>query len=177
MTRENGAETVLEMSMKRSSLFVLPLVGVVGLLPAVASAQTTWIGNVFISAIPSPANCVNSSGVSVAAVGDYYRGLYRPAVSGLGNGADSYLALVGQRSSFTIMAPNNTFRAGINYASSYVSSSINFGSNTAGITAWTQAPATPGAGTANITLTATLANFWNVKGCTVTLQAGFALAS
>lgn len=159
----------------RANVFALPVFGALALLPTLAVAQTTWIGNVFISAVPSPASCLNSSGASVAEVGDYYRGLYRPAVSGLGNGADSYLALVGQRSSFTLMVPNNTFRAGINYGSSYVSSSINFGSNTAGITAWSQAPATPGANAANLTLTATLANFWNVKGCTVTLQGAFAL--
>lgn len=162
--------------MKRSNGFILPLAGVVALLPVMASAQTTWIGNVFVSAVPAPASCLNSSGVTVAEVGDAYRGMYRPAVSGLGNGADSYLALVGTRSSFTIMVPNNTFRAGINYGSSYVSSTINFGSNTAGITAWTQVPVTPAATTLNVTVTATLANFWNVKGCTVTLQGGFTLA-
>ena len=131
----------------------------------------------FVTAVPAPGSCINSSGATVAEVGDFYRGLFRPAGAALGNGADSYLAMVSQRSSFTITVPNNSFQAGINYGSSYVSSSINFGSNTAGITRWTQVPTALAAGTANVNLTVTLANFWNLRGCTVTLQGALALAS
>jgi|APTNR8051073442_1049403.scaffolds.fasta_scaffold54207_1 hypothetical protein len=166
--------------MTRSRFTPAALAGFIGLAafcPAAAHAETTWIGNVFVTAVPAPDKCINSSGNPVAEVGDYYRGLFRPAGTALGNGADSYFALVGQRSSFTITVPNNSFQAGINYGSSYVSASINFGSNTAGITRWTQVPATPAPGTANVNLTATLANFWNVRGCTVTLQGALALAS
>lgn len=163
--------------MKRSMLpCALSLAGVLALFPTLVRAETTWIGNIFVSAVAVPSKCLNSNGSSVADVGDYYRGLFRPAVSGLDNGADSYLALVGQRSSFTIMVPNNTFQAGINYGSSYVSSSLSFGSNSAGITRWTQSPATPTATTNSINITATLANFWNVKGCTVTLRGALTLA-
>lgn len=161
--------------MKRSIVTVLGAAGALALAPMAARAQTVWTGNMFVTAVPSPTNCINSSGVSVADVGDFYRALYRPAGTALGNGADSYLALVSQRSAFAITVPNNSFRAGINYASSYVSSTVGFGSNAAGITQWQQSPTSPGTGTANVTLTATLANFWNLTGCTVTLQGALPL--
>lgn len=161
--------------MKRSIFVALGLASIGTLLPAIGEAATIWTGNMFVTAVPAPAKCVNSSGTTVAEVGDYYRGLYRPAGTALGNGANSYLALISQRSSFAITVPNNSFQAGINYGSSYVSSTIGFGSNSAGITRWQQSPTTPATGTPNVTLTTTLANFWNLTGCTVTLQGALPL--
>lgn len=128
-----------------------------------ARAETIWVGSAFITAISesTPGVCKDA-----ANVGDYSKITYRPAGALLGNGADSYLAYVGQRSNVTLFVPNNTFRAAINYSGSYVSSQLNFGTKVGAITAWTMTPATLDANTLKATLTATFTNFYGLTGCT-----------
>lgn len=131
----------------------------------VARAETSWVGTAFV--MPTPPEICGTA----AASGDTATLIYRPAGAAFGNGADSYLAYIGQRSNFTMLVPGALFQAGVNYASRYVTSYIAFGSNTAGVTAWSMAPTTLSASTPSATLQATFANFYGVTGCTVTLRA------
>lgn len=143
-----------------SALAALALTLSVGL----ARAETVWVGNFFVSVTP-PTVCGNT-----ASKGDTHRVTYRPAGAALGNGADSYLAVIGQRANFTMLVPNNTFAAGINYAARYVSSYLNFGSNTGAITAWSMAPAALATNSTRAELQFTFTNFYAITGCTVTLR-------
>ena len=129
-----------------------------------AWAETVWVGDALVTSAPSLCG-------SAAAVGDYATLIYRPAGTALGNAADSYLAYVSQRANMTMQVPNNTFRSGVNYASRYVTSYIAFGTNVAGVTAWALSPPTLATTTTHATLTATLANFYGVTGCTVSIRA------
>lgn len=135
----------------------------VGAVPC-ASASTLWVGNVFVTAA-APA-CGD-----VAAVGDYASLVYRPAGASLGNSADSYLSYVGTRAAFAMTIPNGQFRAGVNYGGEYVSSKLKFGSNAGGVTVWAQTPSTVSTAVPTVELKATLANFYGVVGCVVSLQA------
>ena len=150
--------------MKRILVFALTVFSA----PSV-NAETLWIGNAFVTTAVQP-TCG-----SAAAVGDFDRVIYRPAGGSLGNGADSYFAYIGQRANFTMTVPGNTFTAGLNYAGQGVSSFINFSSKVGGITNWTMAPPTLDASVKHATLTATLANFFTVTGCTVSLRADLEL--
>ena len=134
-----------------------------------ARAETIWVGNFFITAIAesTPGKCGDA-----AAVGDYGKVTYRPAGAALGNGANSFFAYVGQRSHFTMYVPNNTFQRNINYASQYVTSRVNFGSNVGGILAWNASPAAFDLSTTRATLSATFSNFYGVTGCTVWMRGG-----
>lgn len=134
-----------------------------------AHAETLWVGNAFVTAATQP-TCGTA-----ANVGDYARVIFRPAGVPLGNGGNSYLAYLGQRSNFTITAVGNSFQSGINYAGQYVSSYINFGANAGGITAWALTPAAISASQQNYALTGTFANFFGVAGCTVSVQADLEL--
>jgi hypothetical protein len=133
-------------------------------------AETTWLGNAFVIAVPP------ACGTTVT-VGDFNTILYRPAGVPLGNGADSYLALLGQRTSFTMLVPNNTFKPGINYASQYVTSLLNFGSNVGGILAWSMTPAVLSTATINARLVFTISNFFKITNCNPTFRADLGLAS
>ncbi|PZQ11311.1 MAG: hypothetical protein DI565_18645 [Ancylobacter novellus] len=126
-------------------------------------AETVFVGDTQVLAVTT--NC--SGNISV---GETARFTYRPAGPGLGNGADSYLAYVGSRSSYTMTTPNNTFRAGINYAAQGLGSRLTLTNTTAGITGWTQNPATITTTTTSAELVSTFANFWGVKGCTATIR-------
>lgn len=137
-------------------------------------AETVWVGNAFVTA--ATAACGPATAGAFAAVGDFYRVIYRPAGVPLGNAADSYFAIIGQRSNFTMLVPNNTFRSGINYASRYVTSQVNFGTNGASILAWSMTPAALDASVKNASLTFTFANFFAVAGCNPTIRADLEIA-
>lgn len=127
--------------------------------PAAAQAESVWVGNFFVTSASSA--CLTS-----ASAGDYLRMIYRPAGAALGNGGNSYLSYVGGRAGVAMTVPGNTFRAGVNYTASSVGSYITFASGSGGITAWTQSPAVLSAATTHATLSFTLANFFNLTGCT-----------
>jgi hypothetical protein len=145
--------------------FLVAGAAVLSLMTA-AQAETKWVGNAFITAV-TPA-CGTS-----ARVGDYYRAIYRPAAGvGLGNGANSYLSLTSARSNVGMMVPNNTFRPLVNYLSRTVGSTVNLGSHSGGILAWTQSNDFAGV-PLDSAVTTTLAKFFGTTGCNATLQIYF----
>jgi hypothetical protein len=148
------------------SLSLLPLL--LSPMLGAARAETIWVGQAFIVAKQesTPGICGDA-----ASIGDYSKIVYRPASAPLGNGADSYLSYVGRRTSLVLFVPNNTFRSGINYSGTYVSSQLNFGTKVGGVTAWSLTPTVLAADTLTATLTATFANFFGVTGCTVSWRA------
>jgi len=143
---------------------VLSLAAVAASAAAPAAAETVFVGGATIRTVTTQCG-------SAATVGDYGRLIYRPASPGLDNGADSYLAFVFNRAAYAMTVPNNTFRINVNYAGQGVGSTLNVSTKTGGITQWTLSPATLAATTPSTTLTATLANFWAITGCTVTFNA------
>lgn len=128
-------------------------------------AETVFIGNVSIDAISGSTSCT-----STFAVGDFFRGVYRPRGGPLGNGGDSHFATVSTRSSVSMVAVGADFKSGSNYASLSVGSTANIGSGTGAITASTQTPATIGAGTPSVRLSVRLTRFFRINPCTVTLS-------
>jgi hypothetical protein len=134
-----------------------------------AHAETAWIGNAFVTTVTP------GCGTTVAE-GDFYTIIYRPAGVALGNNADSYLSMVGQRSYFSMLVPNNTFRSGINYGGQYVSSQVNFGSTVGGILAWSMSPATLGLGSKHADLNFAISKFFNLSGCNAGFHADLELA-
>lgn len=144
----------------------LKTVGLAAALLVAASAvraETVFVGDSLVLAATS------QCGTAIS-VGETARFTYRPTGSGLGNGADSYLAYIGNRSSYAMTVPGNTFRERVNYAGQAMSSSLSLKTETGGITGWDQKPAKASADVENLELTATLANFWAVVGCTVTIR-------
>lgn len=128
-----------------------------------ARAETVFVGDTMVLSTTSA--CVN-----VISVGETARFAYRPAGAAFGNGADSYLSYIGGRSSFAMTVPGNTFRASVNYAGQAMGSKLNLTTGKGGITGWTQNPATLSTSTATAELVANFANFWGVKGCTVSIR-------
>lgn len=139
------------------------------LIAAPAQAETLWVGNAFVTAAVQP-TCADP-----ASVGDYSRGIFRPAGVSLGNGANSYFAYIGTRSNLAFYVPNNAFQSEVNYGAYFVNSYVSFGGNVAGITAWTLTPPVISSTQKNYTLNATFANFFDLVGCTVSLEADLEL--
>lgn len=131
--------------------------------PAPAMAEIVYVGDAFVQAVTP--KCRN-----VIAAGDYARLIYRPAIPGFGNGADSYLAYVPGRASYAMTVPNNTFQARVNYAGQSVGSTLNVQTKTGGVLDWQQDPQQPDLSGRSMTVTASIANFWTITGCTVTFQ-------
>lgn len=129
-----------------------------------AAAETTWAGTAFLVSATTP--CAGSG----IAKGDFGRLLYRPTGSGLGNGANSTLTYISSRSSFTMYVPNNGFRPRINYGGTIISSTLSIVSKTGGILDWATTPSTFGINTNDATVTAGIANFFGITGCTVSLR-------
>lgn len=145
--------------MLKTLLVALP---VVALAVSGAKAETVFVGDTLVLSTTS------ACGTSVT-VGETARFTYRPAGDKLGNGGDSYLAYVANRSSYGMTVAGN-FNAGRNYAGQGVGSSVGVSTAVGGILGWEQSPAKIGTGTGNIELTATLANYLAVKSCTVTIR-------
>jgi hypothetical protein len=127
-----------------------------------AHADTVFVGNTFISAVSGTSSCT-----STFQVNDTARALYRPRGSALGNGGDSYLAYVTNRSSMVMAVLNNDFRADINYSGSGVSSRAGLISKAGGITVWQQTPANIAPGTPSVAIKGRFANFFGIKDCFV----------
>lgn len=141
---------------------------VIGLLASAAAAsaaraETVFVGDTMV--LSASTACTNT-----ISVGETARFAYRPAISGFGNGGDSYLAYVGARSSFAMTVPNNRFRSGVNYAGQAMGSRLSLATKTGGVTGWTQNPTVLATTTDNAELVASFANFWGVKGCSVTIR-------
>jgi hypothetical protein len=127
-----------------------------------ASADTVFVGNVFIDFVSGGTSCT-----STFAVNDFARVLYRPRGAALGNGAASHLAYISTRSSFVMRVPGGNFQAGVNYVGSGVSSRNSLLSNSGGITVWTQTPAALSASTPTVKISGRFANFFDIAGCFV----------
>lgn len=140
-----------------AALLMLPAMG--------AQAETLWTGNAFVTTAST------ACGTS-ARVGDFFRAIYRPAGTGLGNGANSYLSLTSSRANFAVTVPNNTFRMNINYTGRTVGSTVSLGTHAGGILLWNESAAFA-TGTANITVTARFAKFFGTTDCTATVQVFF----
>lgn len=128
-----------------------------------ARAETVFVGDTLVLS-------ATSACASVISVGETARFAYRPAGAAFGNGADSYLAYIGGRASFAMTVPGNTFRSSVNYAGQSMGSKLSLTTGKGGVTGWTQNPATLSTSTDVAELVASFANFWAVKGCTVTIR-------
>jgi len=139
----------------------LALLAAAILLPVVgARAESLWVGNAFV--VAATGTCGTS-----AKIGDAFRAIYRPKGAGLGNGADSRLALFTTRSSFALIVPNNTFRPSINYGAQTVGSTLSVGKHTGGILAWQESFSS---GVTYVRITTSLAKFFGISQCTATLE-------
>jgi hypothetical protein len=128
-----------------------------------ANAETLWVGNAqVVAATPQCQGTV--------AAGDFYRAVYRPMGTSIGNGANSHLALFSQRSSFAMRVPNKTFQDGVNYVGQTVNSSISVTSRAGGILNWQESEAFGGPLRSNVV--ASIANFFGTTGCTGTVSMG-----
>lgn len=142
----------------------VPAVLLSGLISSPIHAETAWVGTAIVT--QAQESCGNA-----AQVGDFFTAIYRPAGVPLGNDADSYLALISQRSHFTMLVPNNTFRAGINYGSSYVTSQLKFGAISGAVLSWSMSPATLDLSSRNAKLVFSISNFYGVKTCNPSFRA------
>jgi hypothetical protein len=131
-----------------------------------AQAETLWVADARV--IAATPQCS-----STTAVGDFFRAIYRPKGTTIGNGADSHLALFSQRSSFWMRVPNNTFRGSINYVGHYIKSTLSFAGTSGGILDWQESAAFGAPVASNVT--ASIANFFGTKSCTATLRMPFTL--
>jgi len=129
-----------------------------------ARAETLWVAEARVIAVT--AACSDTT-----KVGDFYRAIYRPMGTSIGNGANSRLALFSQRSAFWMVVPNNTFQFGVNYTGQIISSTITMTSNSGGLLDWQESVAFGAPASSNVT--ASLANFYGAKGCTATLRMPF----
>lgn len=138
------------------------------LAASVAHAETAWVGNAFATIAPS------YCGTSVGA-GDSYRIVFRPAGTTLGNGADSNLALVGQRSVFAARVANGLFKTGATYTPLWIGSQLNNDKDnsswTSTIASWTMTPTTLATTTDSAELTFKIVKLWGKTGCDVTFHA------
>jgi hypothetical protein len=131
-----------------------------------ASAETLWVAEARVVAVtPKCANNIE--------LGDFFRAIYRPKGSSIGNGADSHLAIFSQRSGLWMRVPNNTFRGGINYVGYYVNSTLSYAGTSGAILDWQESSAFGAPVASNVTTS--LANFFGVKECTATLRMPFTL--
>ena len=136
-----------------------------GLPLASASADTVFVGNVFIDFVSGVTKCT-----STFTVNDTARVLYRPRGALLGNGGNSHLAFVTTRSSYVMLVQGNDFQANINYAASGVGGKGTLISKAGGITVWQQNPASVGAGSPTVSIRGRFANFFGVTGCFVEIR-------
>jgi hypothetical protein len=130
-----------------------------------ARAETLWVAEARVIAVNKCADNI--------AVGDFFRAIYRPMGTSLGNGANSHLALFSQRSSLWMRVPNNTFRGNINYVGYYINSTLSFAGTSGAILDWQESAAFGDAVVSNVT--ASFANFFGVKQCAATLRMPFTL--
>lgn len=129
-----------------------------------ARAETLWVAEARVIAVTS--KCANTT-----QTGDYFRAIYRPMGTSIGNGANSHLALYSQRSSFWMRVPNNTFRANVNYVGYYINTMLSYGGNSGAILDWQETAAFGAPVASNVT--ASLTNFFGTKECTATLRMPF----
>lgn len=129
-----------------------------------ARAETVFVGDAAV--LSTTPQCG-----SAILVGEAARLTYRPAGPGLGNGVDSYLSYVGNRSSFAMTTPGKAFRAGVDYAGQALSASLSLKTVTDAVAGWEQRPAELSRDTPALQLTATLGGFWAITGCRVTMRA------
>ncbi len=131
-----------------------------------AQAETLWVAEARVIAVtPQCADTV--------AVADFFRAVFRPQGTTIGNGANSHLALFSQRSTFWMRVPNNTFRGGVNYVGYFVKASLSFGGTSGAILDWQESSAFGGPVVSNVTTSIT--NFFGTSQCTATLRMPFNL--
>lgn len=135
---------------------------------SVARAETAWVGNSF--AVNAPSYCGSTIGY-----GDSNRITYRPAGSALGNGTDSYVAILSQRSAFVARVVGSLAKTGAAYSPLWVGSHLNIDADynawTSKISSWTMTPATLSATTDSAEVTFTIVKYYGKTGCDVTFHA------
>jgi len=128
-----------------------------------AQSETLFVGSAMVSARTS--QCGNS-----VVTGDFGRMTYRPSGAALGNGGDSNLAFLTSRASYSMNVPGGRFQFGVNYGGQSVNSQLTITPKAGGVTQWVQAPQNIGPSTPNLDITASIANFFGITGCSVTFQ-------
>lgn len=131
-----------------------------------AQAESLWVAEARV--IAATTQCSGT-----VAVGDFFRAIYRPMGTAIGNGANSHLALFSQRSSFVMRVPNNKFRGNVNYVAQVVSSTITITSHGGAILSWQETA--PFGSPVSSAVTASIANFFGKTGCTGTVRMFFVL--
>ena len=116
-----------------------------------ARAETLWVAEARV--VSATSKCADT-----VAVGDFFRAIYRPMGTTIGNGANSHLTFFSQRSTFWMRVPNNTFRSGINYVGYYITSTLSFAGTSGGILDWQESAAFGAPVASNVT--ASIANFF-----------------
>lgn len=131
-----------------------------------ANAATVWIGNGFIEAVSGGSTCT-----STFTVGDFGRMLFRPRGGPLGNGGDSNLVYVTNRSAFQMQVQNGDFQTGATLVNQSEGSTGKIGTGTNQVTSWSQGPAgTIGTGTETIKVVGKFTNFFRITNCNVTIR-------
>lgn len=149
--------------MKLRSLAAFAMAAFIGAASTPARAETLFVGGALVSARTS--QCGNS-----VVPGDVGRMTYRPSGGALGNGPDSNLAFFTSRASYAMNVPGARFQFGVNYGGQSVNSQLSVTPKAGGVTQWVQAPNNIGAATQKLDVTASIANFFGITGCSVTFQ-------
>lgn len=130
----------------------------------------TFQGDIFITAAPSACG-------TTAAVGDYYRVLYRAKVA-TSDPADAFV-FIGGRSAFRIssQASSGSLNGASTTLNAYFDSRGSFYSGVAGNSSLTFSPfsGTSVTATANIKVTGNVTSFYGVSGCDITIRGDLTL--
>jgi hypothetical protein len=126
-----------------------------------ASALTLWQGNMMITAVNS--TCVANNWN----VGNFFTVAFRPANIGPDNGSITRLSLIGSRNAQTYGLTNDFVNG--TYSGNGIGSTAFPSSWTSAFTKVSVKPA-PDTTVKSVTLKATIANFFNTAGCTLTIE-------
>jgi hypothetical protein len=125
-----------------------------------APGEIVWQGDIFVKTVT--AGCQGSW-----AVGNFSRAVFKPANLGT-NGADTKLSLIGTRNGQRYFWPGAKFGNGA-IGGTGIGTTANVFTWTSNFSKATTQPATPTATTQTVVLKATITNFFNNPGCTVTV--------
>lgn len=135
-----------------------------------ASAETVFIGNVFLDSVAGDSRCT-----STFAVNDFARAIFRPRGGALGNGGDSQFAYVSTRSAFVMLVQNGDFKLHADYSSAGVGGTANLFTAPGEVIDWAQAPKSVGSTTPTVSISGTFTRFFGLADCNVGLHGNFIL--
>jgi hypothetical protein len=135
-----------------------------------ASAETVFIGNVFLDSVAGDSRCA-----STFAVNDFARAIFRPRGGALGNGGDSQFAYVTTRSAFVMLVQNGDFKLHADYSSVGVGGTANTFTAPGEVTAWKQGPKSVGSATPTVSISGEFTRFFGLADCNVGLHGNFIL--